>query len=306
MIKTKFLTLIGLVVGLIGVASPIAWDIWSNSYDLSVVVQRRSLLIERSERIEGLRITLGDREINKLFATEVALENTGRKPITKEEVLKPVIVSFAPTPILNIAVKNTYPTNLAYSIKPVSQTDLQVDFDLLNKGERIIFNVLTDSRPDHVKAAARIKNISELNVRDLENQPSLANAIPSSALYTGAFSLVLLVGSITAARKLFGPLRRDARHVRNTLKPGFSRDKLRAFLEGNIWQHFTETQQELISGLIQRTDPNNVPEVKKLAERIWIEALNSDASGLLALIALVSIIGIIYSIVRLTVAFVLT
>ncbi|MBK9625049.1 MAG: hypothetical protein IPO38_11170 [Rhodocyclaceae bacterium] len=79
---------------------------------------------------------------------------------------------FSEAPILGIALKEKLPSNLEYSVKQISETQLQFDFDLLNRGEKVVLNVLTEKSPKTIEGAIRAKNLSKLNMRDYQAAPT--------------------------------------------------------------------------------------------------------------------------------------
>ncbi|MER2540287.1 MAG: hypothetical protein ABTQ26_13700, partial [Azonexus sp.] len=62
---------------------------------MAFVVSGRSLLIQNSEKLDNLRVTIGGREIEKLFSTEIVIENIGWRLIAKDDIIKPLLVTFS-------------------------------------------------------------------------------------------------------------------------------------------------------------------------------------------------------------------
>lgn len=302
MLKAKSITIIGLVIAAIGVATPIAWDVWADPYEISLFVHSRTLLIQRTEGVDGLRVMLLAREIDKLFSTEISIENTGRKLIQKEDIIKPLEITFIETPIIGIALKEKQPGNLEYTVKQISATQMQLNFDLLNRGEKIILNVLTEKSPGKIDGLIRAKNLSKLNVRDYQVAPLLTDKIPTHVFYIVGFSLFFLIFGVRAARKEFGPLRRDAFFINETLRPGFNKEELNDFLQHNIWHRLSERQKTKLEEKIKNTDTTDDEATRDLAEAITYEALNQDASGIIAISAILAIITLIYGFVRIAIA----
>lgn len=302
MLKAKTITIVGLALTALSVIAPIAWDIWANPYQLSLLVHGRTLLIQRSEGIDGLRVTLAGREIEKLFSTEISIENTGRKLIARDDVIKPLTITFVEAPILGVALKERFPTNLEYVVQSIPPSQIQVNFDLLNRGEKVTLNILTDKLPKRIDGIIRAKNLSELYIRDYQTAPPLMERIPMHVFYITGLSLFLLVFGVNAARKEFGPLRRDAFFISETLKPGFEKNELNDFLQKNIWHRLTDRQKTRLEEKIQNADPADEKSTHDLAYAITYEALNQDASGIVAIAAVLAIVGLVYGCARIVIA----
>ena len=303
MLKARNLTVVGLALAALGVVTPILWDMWSKPHNLAFVVSGRTLLIENSERIENLKVTIGGREIEKLFSTEVVIENIGWRLISKDDIIKPLLVTFSDTPILGVALKKRFPENLDCSTNLVSPTEMEVVFDVLNRGESLTLSVLTEREPTNIRASIRAKNFSALAVSDHLTRQSLFDRMPTHVLLVIAFSVLYIFSAIRFGRREFGPLRRDAFSLA-TLSPGFSKDSLREFLNRNIWSRLTERQRERLNDAIDSVDPADETATKELADQITYEALNCDASGGLAITIGLAIIALLYGVVRLMVALV--
>src|SRR2546427_4845045 len=110
---------------------PIGWELWSNAYSATFYIQKRYVLIENNSGVDDLKVTLGNREIKKLVATEVSLENTGRHSIAKEDVLQPVTVTVLNAPIMGIKPRDIYPKNMIYEVQQRSATSFSLVFDVL-------------------------------------------------------------------------------------------------------------------------------------------------------------------------------
>lgn len=302
MLKAKTITIVGLVIAGFGVVTPIAWDIWADPYELSLFVHGRTLLIQNNQGIEGLRVMYLSREIDKLFSNEISIQNTGRRLIQKEDIVKPLVVTFGEAQIFGVALKEKQPSNLEYSFKQISETQLQFDFDLLNRGEKIVFNVLTGKSPERIEGSIRAKNLSKLNIRDYEAEPPLKDKIPTHVFYVIGFALFFLVFGVRAARKEFGPLRHDAFFVNETLKAGFNKDELFQFLQQNIWHRLSDRQKTRLEEKIQNADITDEKATRDVADAITYEALNQDASGLVAIATILAVIVLIYGFVRIAIA----
>lgn len=291
-----------LIVAILALAIPIFWDMWIHSDAVTVTIQHRYVLIENNGSIQGLTVNLGNAPITKLVATELSVENTGRVAITKDDILQPLTMNFSAARILDVKLKNRYPNNLEYSIKTLNPTQFQVNFDLLNDGERLVLVVLTNRIPGPIGASARIKNISNLTVNDLDIAPPLYKRIPTSVYYIAAISAFFFILSFYLLRNVFGPLHSDAMAVPKLMSAGFRKDELTKFLSRNIWRGYSETQLDLIRKQIDAVDSHDEKEVAKLADKIKFEALNRDATGSQAILFVVSCIGLIYATARIAIA----
>ena len=197
---------------------------------------------------------LKEREIDNLFSTEISIENTGWKLISKDDIIKPMTVIFSNAPILGVALKERFPENLEYSVRLINQAEMEVEFDVLNRGEKLVLNILTDKEPKNIIGRVRAKNFSKLNIRDQHVDPSMARKIPTHVFFIIGFSIFYIIFGIYFGRKELGPLRRDA-YIVDKLKAGFNKDELMNFLQTNIWHKLTEKQRERLTEHIERVDP---------------------------------------------------
>lgn len=165
--------------------------------------------------------------------------------------------------------------------------------------------MLTEKSPEIIEGAIRAKNLSTLNVRDYQAKPQLKDKIPTHVFYIVGFSVFFLFFGIRAARKEFGPLRHDALSINETLKPGFDKDELFNILQHNIWHRLSDRQKTRLEEKIQNTDTTNEKATRDLANAITYEALNQDASGIVAIGAIVAVIALIYGFVRIAIAMVI-
>lgn len=135
MLKAKTITIIGIVIAAFGVVTPIAWDILADPYEMSLFVHSRTLLIQRNQEIEGLRVIFLSREIDKLFSTEISIQNTGRRLIQKDDIIKPMVVAFGEAKILGVALKenNQATSNIRSSRYPKRSCSLILIFLIVEK-----------------------------------------------------------------------------------------------------------------------------------------------------------------------------
>ena len=301
MLKAKKLTILGLILSALGFIVPIVWDMWSKPHELSLVISSRTLLIQKLEGIDGLKVTLQEREIDKLFSTEISVENTGWKLISKDDIIKPMVVTFSDAPILGVALKERFPENLEYSVRLINQAEMEVEFDVLNRGEKLVLNILTDKEPKNIIGRVRAKNFSKLNVLDHHVDPPVARKIPTNVFFIIGFSIFYIIFGFYFGRKELGPLRRDTYFVER-LEVGFDKDKLMNFLQRNIWFKLTEKQKERLTEHIERVDPADESSTRKLALEIAYEARNRDPSGVLVLTVVLAFGAFLYGCVQLIAA----
>jgi hypothetical protein len=294
MLKPK--TIAVLVLTALGYLAPIAWDLWSTSPALSLVISGPTLLFQKLDGFDRLEATFKGREIDKLFSTEISIENSGWKAISKEDIIKPVVVTFADAPILGVALKERFPENLEYSIK-LNHAEVEVGFDVLNRREKVVLNVLTDQEPKGISGRIRAKGLSEISVRNNVGA-STVKKFPTSLFIATAFSILYMIFAVYFARKELGPLRRDA-YALGDLDVGFSKDKLMAFLRVNIWPKLTEMQKEHIKAHIERMNPTDESEAKMLAREITYQALRRDPSGALAITLVIAFVAFLYGSIQL-------
>jgi hypothetical protein len=245
----------------------IAWEAWSTADSVTLLIQKHYVLIENNSGVDDLKVTLGNREIKKLVATEVSLQNTGRHSIPKEDVLQPVTVTVS-APIVGIKVRDLYPNNMVYGVQQRGEKSFSLVFDVLNRGEYISLTILTDGEPSApITAAARMKNISMLEVTDLDRHPPFIKRIwPSTYVLAGIVALTFI--QLVFITRIWERRSLELDDLGSILRVGFDKAALEKYLAATILPSFGRRYRREARALISSTDPQDEQQVQQLFSRI--------------------------------------
>lgn len=294
MFKTKDIILTMLIPAL-SVVSPILWDMYSNPYAITIFQHSQSVIVQKNAKVDKVKVLYNGKEVDQVINSQFSIENTGWKAIEKQDLLKTIGISMHDANILSININRTEPPKIDASAT-YSNNLLNINFQLLNKKEKIFVDVLTDKIPNKIEPTGRIKNISTFNFRNYISKPQVYK---KPVFYVGITSFILLVLTIYVGRSI-SYIRRNAYYFLNNTKVGFDKECLKKEIEELFGQEFTQKQMEYLSSAIDTTDPDDAEQVKKLSEKICYEGLNRDPSGSLAIGIILWTIILIYSIVSVT------
>lgn len=166
------------VFALILAASPIVYDWWSKRVQLTLETKSIATVVSETLPIQNLELAYEGKKIKALNRLLLDFRNTGRTPITKDDVITPVTLTFNKGEVLEAKVVNVQPTNIDFRIEH-SDNKITLIFSLLNPDENAKIDLLVSGSASYL-ASARIKNISEINVFYGEETHSSKNFAISS------------------------------------------------------------------------------------------------------------------------------
>lgn len=227
---------LGLLVGILGVIGPIAWDYYKTKSEIELRLIEHSPIVEKSKKLDGLRITYAGEEIEQLLRLTFSIQNIGRTPILKKDVVSPIYVQLAAAAdIIEAKLLEKSPSNMDASISfSKANGRITVDFSLLNPGDKINVAVLTKSADTSFDAGARIAGISNLTIA-----PNLALGANSArratwTLYAaGFFSLLMAIVGIVGVTmtKAESKVKKLLRSSSFSLPPFNTRGEAKAYVE---------------------------------------------------------------------------
>lgn len=167
---------ITLFIAIAGIALPILWDHYKSTTSLQISITERSIIIEKREKLNELSVSYKGVKLDELTRVTFELSNTGRRPITKEEILSPIYVKFAdPSSIIGLEPNDNLPSDLKSSIYiNKSNGNINIDFPLLNPQESIKFTIFSKSKNINYKIGGRVTGISNI---DIQNDPKVINGV---------------------------------------------------------------------------------------------------------------------------------
>ena len=162
------LTIFGIVVAIVGIIVPIAWDHYKSRSALELQHLATITLVEKTEGLDKLKILYDGRPITSVSRLTFALVNSGRTPIRKEDlVLAPTLRFTNTVELLEFHTERLVPNNLQVdSDLNATNLTLSLSFPLLNPSDLVQFSVLVAGRPPSYEASARIVGVNSLTVID--------------------------------------------------------------------------------------------------------------------------------------------
>lgn len=185
-LPNKFLTII---VASLPMIVPIIWGWWSNNTQLTIDTKSIATIVSSSQPINGLEFSFNGKTIANLNRVLLELKNSGRTPITKNDVISPITLMLGDGEILEATLVHKAPKNIDISLGTKGRV-LVVDFPLLNPGEYVEISVLTTSSKPELVADARIKNISQIELTDSSNSIVINPDVTASIVVVGLCGII--------------------------------------------------------------------------------------------------------------------
>ena len=166
--SVKNLTIVGLVLALLGVITPILLD-WSRSRSLlELQVDQGTSIVSKTRGLEKLEIKYDGKIVSSLSKFSFILINKGSRPIVQTEIIKPPTIVFSKgSHLLDIQVDNKIPKDLiANATYDYKNNSIVISFPLLNPGDQVAFSGLVSGDNPSYETACRIYGIKEMSVVD--------------------------------------------------------------------------------------------------------------------------------------------
>jgi len=197
---TKWFTIAGLLIGIIGIITPILWDLWRGGASVELKQLEEVVIIQKQDYLKKLKILYDNTELKNLTRFRFILSNTGTKPIVEDDLIEPPMIAFkSGTKILDTEIDAIYPRNLDATVTRVDQdSSVQLEFPLLNPGDNITFSILiADYSGAPFDASARIVGVEELSMVRMVSEPERTEKPTHwSAYLVGILSFIFLVAAL--------------------------------------------------------------------------------------------------------------
>lgn len=193
----KKFSILGLLLAILGIAGPIAWDYYKTKLEIELKLVDHSEIITPLQKLDGLKIMYGEEHLNELSKTTFTITNVGRTPIRSEDVIQPISMTFGKeAEVIDVKIDSLKPQNLGASVEfDMSKNEARFRFSLLNPSDVITFGVLSKTGVLTYNAGARIAGISELTiVRDIGANKN--KSVTWTAYIVGFFTLFALLISV--------------------------------------------------------------------------------------------------------------
>jgi hypothetical protein len=197
------LGILGIVIGLLGVAGPIGWDYYKTKSELELQLIDDSPIVEKSKTPTGLRITYAGEPVDELYRATFSIRNSGRTPLLQKDVISPISIQLLKSSkIIEASIVDVAPKNLDASVQfNKADARITVAFLLLNPGDRINVGVLMQSSDIEFSASARIANISEITIlSNVKLGATTRRSISWTTYLAGLFSILMMIAGIAAVK----------------------------------------------------------------------------------------------------------
>jgi len=207
----------GLVIGILGVAGPIAWDFYKTRTELEVRVSGYTILIGNNIKLDGLSVQYKGEKLDQLAQATVSLTNIGRTPIVEKDVIQPITIAFTPdTKVVEVRVDSVTPSDLVAHIAfDRANGSATIAAPLLNPGDKINIGVIASSEHFDFSVAARIAGLSSVAVSKELLVAKPKRPISWTVYPVGVFSIFLALVSIS----LFKDWRKESA-MKNAVREG--------------------------------------------------------------------------------------
>ncbi len=196
---SKLMTVITLIIGAVGIVTPIAWDYLKSRTMIEVQLLQAAKLLEPSEKIEKLEIRYDGKPIARVTRVMFAITNTGRTPIRAADFVTPLTVRFPTTAeMLDVRIERKIPADIEIKkIENFIDGSINVGFELLNPGDYVVFAVLLGGDFTKMNASARVANMPEILLTDRSKDGERKAKVSWWIYPLGLFSLLFfLMGSV--------------------------------------------------------------------------------------------------------------
>lgn len=205
-------SVIGLVIAILGVVSPIAWDWYTKKSELTLLKGATVSLVEKKGTIDGLLVTYNGRGVDSVKKIIFTLKNTGRTPIIESDLVSLPTIKVNGGDILQASIEQVFPNNIGAKLDSISDKNISIKFPLLNSGDFVVVGLLVSGEDPQFSAESRVKNISELLVIDESSQVRVKTSFGWSVYIVGFFTVILvvvffgLISSVPARNRAFKAL----------------------------------------------------------------------------------------------------
>lgn len=162
------LALVSLIVAVVGICVPIAWDYWKNTTDLTVRQTGKLPLLIEDRGLKKLHIFYGTNEVTQITRFNFSLENTGRTPIRDRDIVIPIQICISDgNSFIDASIDKVEPTSVAATACLTNNNqNLLVQFPLANPADKILFSALVNGSNPVVTLQSRVVGVRDVRFSD--------------------------------------------------------------------------------------------------------------------------------------------
>jgi len=248
-------------------------DYFKSDYSLELTRLSSQVIISSEiSQSTWLNITYKKEKIGTLYSTRYRLINSGRKPIESSAVLDPISIEFSENnKLINLIVGTKYPKNLSISSEINDENKIIIEFELLNNGEYVDFDIYSLQPLVFKSVEARIKNLVSIDYSDKEvfqSKLDKLNLYDQIFLPLSLFALISLIIKLKVGLKI----RSRALSVGDYLgePSNFSADFLKRYIEREFYPSILTTAEfEFLKQKIDSTDSSIPESINELSETVY-------------------------------------
>lgn len=282
------LTIVGLLIGALSVITPILWDWWNKRSEITIEIKQSFTVLQKEKSIQKLEISYGNKPITSLNKTILVLKNTGRTPITKDDVISPANIRFKDANLLEVTLTKQSPPNINANISYDNQ-NITLNFLLLNPDDELELSILTAEGSPNFVADARIKNINQIAVMDLNRQNKIKWNVGIGPYFAGIFGLMFIFTGIFVFIESF-PKKISAKalltYKAGPLVAAVNIKDVENYLATSLNFLSDKNKTPIIDVLKTIKEPISLNDKEQIIEVI-LRSINEEELGVIALIAFV-------------------
>jgi hypothetical protein len=169
------------VLAVIGMFVIYFLTVGAESKSLEVTVLPASSLISESVRKdENLEVTYKGRKLQNLYIFSIRFRNSGAKPITPDDFIEPIKVTFSPNnEIISSTVLYKNPDNISVTIAAADNVATFSKF-LMNPNDQIVIqikSIVKDFEKTNIDITARITGVKKIDIFSFTETGSTTHVI---------------------------------------------------------------------------------------------------------------------------------
>lgn len=200
------LALVSLIIAILGICAPIAWDYWKTKSDLAVHLTGKLPLFANDNSLEKLRIYYGSNEVKQLTRFNFVFENAGKTPIQERDIIVPVELSLNNGCVfIDKSVDKVEPSSVTAKVILTNENKtLQLQFPLVNPSDKISFSGLVSGTNPVISLQSRVVGVHEIRFIDessLSRKSSIFSTKVLPNVVLGALFALLLALKATHSER---------------------------------------------------------------------------------------------------------
>lgn len=202
----KNLSIIAIVIAVLGVIVPIAYDYLSTRSLVQFQLLSEFQLVNKQD--SKLEVTYNGEQIESASKLDFLIINNGSRPITDDQIkLAPSVTIANNSKILESKITKYEPDGIVATLSSNTDT-ISIAFPLLNPNDRVFFSAIVSGSDFTIKTGGRIYGINEIEFWDRTSEEANPRELQLAFYFTTAAALFTLFLFFIAIRE-----RNDVKNV---------------------------------------------------------------------------------------------